>query len=109
MNYRNTPIDFNPSRTTNATISAAGLTFPNGTVIAPDAEGCINLDYSATLFINTPGNIRVTTLNDSSGIANSTIFKGVVGDFHRIIKSIWIDDTTVTEIVIDERQYIKNN
>lgn len=74
MNYRNTPIDFNPSRTTNATISAAGLTFPNGTVIAPDAEGCINLDYSATLFINTSGNIRVTTLNDSPGIANSYNF-----------------------------------
>tara|TARA_R110001606_G_scaffold152783_1_gene293613 strand:- start:321 stop:650 length:330 start_codon:yes stop_codon:yes gene_type:complete len=106
FNFRNTPVDFNPSKCINATISAAGLTFPNGDILAPDSEGFVKLKNSATLFINTAGNIRVTPLSNSRGLINSVLFKNVQGDFHRIIKGIWITDTTVTDIVIDERKVI---
>tara|TARA_R110002167_G_scaffold31983_1_gene104399 strand:- start:652 stop:981 length:330 start_codon:yes stop_codon:yes gene_type:complete len=106
FNFRNTPVDFNPSKCINATISAAGLTFPNGDILAPDSEGFVRLKNSATLFINVGGDIRVTPLNNSRGSMNSVLFKNVQGDFHRIIKGIWITDTTVTDIVIDERKVI---
>ena len=106
FNFRNTPVDFNPSKCINATISAAGLTFPNGDILAPDVEGFVRLESSATLFINIGGDIRVTPLNNSRGIINSVLFKNVQGDFHRIIKGIWIADTTATDIVLDERETI---
>lgn len=106
FNFRNTPVDFNPSKCINATISAAGLTFPDGDILAPNAEGYVELEYSATIFINTGGNIRVTPLNNSGGLINSVLFKNVQGDFHRIIKGIWVNDTTVTEVVLDNRKSI---
>lgn len=106
QNYRNTPIDFNPSISVNATLSVTGLTFDDGAVLAPDSNGYIKLPYSATLFINTGGDIRVTLLNNELGLVNSTLFKNVQGDFHRIIKGIWTTNSTVTELVLDKRQII---
>jgi len=109
-NFRNTKADFQPSRSRRGIISGTTLTFDDGKVInaSTDSSGqqYFKLEHAATLFLNTPGNIRVTPLNNGNGYKNSILFQSVQGDFHRIIKYIWITDTINLDIVFDERSYL---
>lgn len=106
--FNNTKPDLQPSRSRRCILSLDRITFDDGKEILADASGAIHLEHSATLFLNEGGDIRVTPMNSSNGLNNSVLFKNVQGDFHRIIKTIWISDTTVSDIIIDERSYIKN-
>ena len=109
-NFRNTKTDFQPSRSRRAIISGTTLTFDDGKVInaTTDTSGqtYFKLEHAATLFLNEPGNIRVTPLNNGNGYKNSILFSNVQGDFHRIIKHIWTTDTNITDIILDERSYL---
>lgn len=83
-------VDFQPSDAYQ--ISLAEMTF--------DSKGRYKLVKPGTLFINNPGNIRVTlsNMNDNS----SLLFKDVSGDFHRLVKFIWQSGTTADDFIIDQ-------
>ena len=106
-NILNSEVDVQPTRAINGTISSAGITLATGQLL-PAVAGIVKLPNSATLFLNGACNIRVILLNNNLNLRDSVIFKNVQGDFHRPIKAICIPDTTITDIVIDFRENIKN-
>jgi len=106
--FNNTKPDLQPSRSRRGILSGDRITFDDGKEILADDSGAIKLEHSATLFLNHGGDIRVTPMNAGNGLSNSVLFRNVQGDFHRIIKTIWVSGTTVSDIIIDERSFIKN-
>lgn len=104
--FSGTTVNFQPTRYRGGVISVGGLTFEDGEIIAP-TNGVIILPYTCTMWINTGGDIRVIPASSPPNANSSVLFKGVEGDFHRVIRGIVIADTTVTEVVLDYMEPIK--
>lgn len=98
-----TPVNFQPIKYKAGILTpGTGVVFSDGSIIPEDPSGLyVPLPYTATLWLNEAGDIRVIPAGEKMTPRASVLFKNCQGDFHRVIKGIVYANTTITDLVID--------